>query len=146
VARYACDAIAIEDSTVCDVPLAVLESACHNARGLQRHVHRLLSREIALETHLMLLLGSMNTEQRVATFLIDLSNRLQLRGYSATDFRLRMTRKDICSYLGLTRFTLQRGLAGLREKRLIVARGNEVRILNRVGLAGVYGGSGQFER
>lgn len=135
--RYACNAIALEDRTVCDVPLDVLESSCHNARGLQRHVHRLLSREIALEAHLMLLLGSMNTEQRLATFLLDLSNRLQLLGYSATEFRLRMTREDICSYLGLTRSTLQRGLTGLHEQRLIVTRGNEVRILDRVGRAGV---------
>ena len=132
--RYGCDAIALEDSTVCDVPLDVVESACHDTKVMQRHVHRLLSREIALEAHLMLLLAAMNTEQRIAAFLIDLSSRLRSRGYSATQFRLRMTRDDICSFLGM-RPTFNRGLSRLREKHLIVTRGNEVRILNLVGLA-----------
>jgi CRP/FNR family transcriptional regulator len=133
--RYGCDAIALEDSTVCDVPLDVVESACHNEKVMQRHVYRLLSREIALESHLMLLLGAMNTEQRVAAFLVDLSSRFRSRGYSATQFGLRMTRDDISSFLGMTRPTFNRGLSRLRERHLIVTCGNEVRILNPVGLA-----------
>jgi CRP/FNR family transcriptional regulator, anaerobic regulatory protein len=133
--RYVCDAIALEDSTVCDVPLEVLESACHKARFLQRHVHRLLSREIALEAYLMLLLGGMDTEARVAAFLVDLSNRFGWLGYSPTEFRLRMTRDDICSFLGMTRSTFMRGLSRLREKHLIATNGNVVRILNIEGLA-----------
>jgi CRP/FNR family transcriptional regulator, anaerobic regulatory protein len=82
--RYECDAIALEDSTVCVVPLAILEQACHHTMIMQCHVHRLFGREIERGSNLMLLLGTMNSEQRVASFLVELSIRLRSRGYSAT--------------------------------------------------------------
>ena len=133
--RYDSDAIALEDSTVCAVPLDALENACHARVIMLRHVHRILSGEIARNANLMLLLGTMNTEKRIATFLVDFSTRLQCRGYSATEFRLRMKRADICSFLGITRRTLQRAFSQLSEKRLVVVHGEDVHILNRVALA-----------
>lgn len=135
--RYGCDAIALEDSAVCDIPLEVLESACHGTMPLQRHVHRLLSREIAREASLLLLLGRMNTEQRIATFLLDFSVRLHARGYSATEFRLRMTRDEICSFLGIAPITLRLGLGRLQEKAFVIVRGDDVAILNPGGLANI---------
>jgi CRP-like cAMP-binding protein len=47
----------------------------------------------------MLLLGSMNADERLSMFLLNLSQRLAARGYSPSEFNLRMTRDDIGSYL-----------------------------------------------
>ncbi len=100
-ARYSCNSIAIEDSNVCIIPFQQLESLCREVKIIQQHVHRMMSGEIVRESVLMMLLGTMSAEQRVAAFLLNLSTRLKARGYSPAEFYLRMTREEIGSYLGM---------------------------------------------
>src|SRR5271165_4678154 len=98
--NHGCQAIALEDTEVCVLPFERLEALARQNSLFQRNLYRLLSREIERERALMLLLGSMRAEQRMAAFLLDLSLRYKLRGYSSCEFRLRMTREEIGSYLG----------------------------------------------
>lgn len=125
-----CDAVALDDCEVCETPLDTLESLSRQMPSLQQHFHRLLSREIVRDHGMMLLLGSMRAEERLATFLISLSQRFAARGYSASEFLLRMTREEIGSHLGLKLETVSRALKHMQGKGLIEVRNRQVRILS----------------
>lgn len=132
---YRCDAVALEDSAVCVIPFQLLEALCREVVPLQRGLHKMFSAEIVRESHQMLLLGSLSAEQRVAAFLLGLSERYRERGYSATSFVLRMTREDIGSFLGLTLETVSRTLSRFQQESLISVRGKSIQLLDPEALA-----------
>ena len=125
---YTCDAIALEDSEVCALPFDQLEDIAREVKGLQRHVHKIMSREIVREHDAMLLLGSMRADERLAAFLINLMQRLQAHGFSGSDVVLRMTREEIGSYLGLTLETVSRNFSKFAEDGLITVNQRHVHI------------------
>nr|WP_235837894.1 helix-turn-helix domain-containing protein [Chitinasiproducens palmae] len=131
---HGCDAIALEDSIVCVIPFHLLEMLCRESRAVQRHVHRMMSSEIVRESALMMLLGNMRADERVATFLLGLSKRLEARGYSASEFNLRMTRDELGSYLGMKLETVSRTFSKLQRQALISTQGKSVRLLDTDGL------------
>lgn len=133
-----CDAIALEDSEVCSIPYARLEELAREVSGLQRHFHKMMSREIVRESGVMMLLGVMRAEERIAAFLLNLSQRLNARGYSPLEFHLRMTREEMGSYLGLKLETVSRAFSKFHNERLIDVEQKFVRILNVEGLKQVY--------
>jgi len=106
--RHACDAVALEDAEVCVMPFDQVEELSRQFTTLQHHVHRIMSREIVRDHSVMLLLGSMRAEERLAAFLLNLVQRLQARGFSPSEFNLRMTREEIGSYLGMKLETVSR--------------------------------------
>ncbi len=128
--RHICDAVALEDSEVCEIPLAVLERLSRDMPSLQQHFHRILSREIVRDHGVMLLLGTMRAEERLAAFLLNLSQRFAARGYSQSEFYLRMTRQDIGSYLGLKLETVSRALSRFHEEKFIEVRTRHLKILD----------------
>lgn len=115
------NAVALEDSEVWEVPFNRLEAQCRQDAGMQRVFHRLMSREIQRDYHMMLLLGSMSADERLAAFLVNLSQRMLARGYSATQFVLRMSRREIGSYLGLTLETVSRAFSRFQREGLVRA-------------------------
>jgi CRP/FNR family transcriptional regulator len=127
--HHLCDAVALEDSEVCEIPLKDLEGLSRQIPSLQEHFHRIMSREIARDYGVMLLLGSMRAEERLATFLLNLSQRFAARGYSSTEFHLRMTREEIGSYLGLKLETVSRTLSQFQSQGLIAVQNKHLRIL-----------------
>jgi CRP/FNR family transcriptional regulator len=136
---YNGNAVALEDCEVCVMPFALIEKLSHEVHGLQRNLHAVLSREIVRDHGVMMLLGSMRAEERLATFLLNLSRRLTRRGYSASDFHLRMTRDEIGSFLGLKLETVSRLFSRFQEGGLIDVQQKHVRILNTPGLEAVMG-------
>ena len=135
--RHNGGAIALEDSEVCVLPYALIEEMAENSPALRRQLHAVLSREIVRDHGVMMLLGSMRAEERLATFLLNLSRRFTARGYSSSDFHLRMTRDEIGSYLGLKLETVSRLFSRFHEDRLIEVQQKHVRILDSAGLAQV---------
>jgi len=127
-------AIALEDSEVCVMPFALIEEMSRELPALQRHLHAVLAREIVRDHGVMLLLGSMRAEERLATFLLNLSKRFVRRGYSASDFHLRMTREELGSYLGLKLETVSRLFSQFQGLGLIDVQQKHVRILDIAGL------------
>lgn len=132
--KHSCEVIALEDSSVCVMPFELLEMLCREVKPIQRHVHQMLGAEIVRESTLMVLLGATNAEERVATFLADLSQRWHARGYSAAAFTLKMTREEIGSHLGLKLETVSRMLSKLQAQRLVAVNGRDLRILDIDGL------------
>ena len=132
--RHASTAVALEDAEICSIPYAHLSELAAINRGLQQVVARLMSREIVREHGLMALLAMMNAEERVASFLLNISQRMKARGYSPHEFHLRMTRADIGSYLGMKLETVSRTLSAFQQGGLLEVDKKHVRIVDFDGL------------
>jgi CRP/FNR family transcriptional regulator, anaerobic regulatory protein len=132
--QHTCDAVALEDAEVCVMPFDRIEELSREITSLQRHVHKIMSREIVRENGVMLLLGSMRAEERLAAFLLNLVQRLHARGFSQSELVLRMTREEIGSYLGLKLETVSRTFSKLVEDGIVEVKQRHVRILNPDGL------------
>ena len=127
--HHACDAIALEDAEVCVMPFDRIEELSREVTALQHHVHKIMSREIVREHGVMLLLGSMRAEERLAAFLLNLVQRLHARGFSQSELVLRMTREEIGSYLGLKLETVSRTFSKFVEDGIVEVKQRHVRIL-----------------
>jgi len=128
--HHSCDAVALEDADVCVMPFDRIEELSREVISLQRHVHKIMSREIVREHGVMLLLGSMRAEERLATFLLNLVQRLHARGFSKSELILRMTREEIGSFLGLKLETVSRTFSRFSEEGIVEVKQRHVRILN----------------
>ncbi|MBT0570664.1 fumarate/nitrate reduction transcriptional regulator Fnr [Curvibacter sp. CHRR-16] len=128
--HHTCDAIALEDAEVCVMPFDRIEDLSREVNALQRHVHKIMSREIVRENGVMLLLGSMRAEERLAAFLLNLVQRLHARGFSQSELILRMTREEIGSYLGLKLETVSRTFSKFVDDGIVEVKQRHVRILN----------------
>jgi CRP/FNR family transcriptional regulator len=135
--RYNGTAIALEDSEVCVMPYSLVEELAREIPALQRHLYAVLAREIVRDHGVMMLLGSMRAEERLATFLLNLSKRFTARGYSPSDFHLRMTREEIGSYLGLKLETVSRLFSAFQKDELIEVQQKHVRIRDNGALENV---------
>ncbi|MDM7941749.1 MAG: fumarate/nitrate reduction transcriptional regulator Fnr [Hydrogenophaga sp.] len=132
--HHSCDAIALEDAEVCIMPFDQVEELSREFTTLQHHVHKILSREIVRDHSVMLLLGSMRAEERLAAFLLNLVQRLHARGFSQSEFVLRMTREEIGSYLGMKLETVSRTFSKFVEDGIIDVKQRYVHIKNVEGL------------
>jgi CRP/FNR family transcriptional regulator len=137
--RYNGTAIALEDSEVCVMPFSLIEDLASHVRGLQRNLHSVLAREIVRDHGVMMLLGSMCAEERVAAFLLNLSQRFTARGYSPSEFVLRMTREEIGSYLGLKLETVSRVFSKFQDAGLVAVQQKHIRITDIPGLREIIG-------
>jgi CRP/FNR family transcriptional regulator len=140
--RHTCDAVALEDSQVCVIPFHQLEDLSREFSDLQRHFHRIMSREIVRDHGVMLLLGSMRAEERLAAFLLNLTQRLRTRGYSSSSLVLRMTREEIGSYLGLKLETVSRAFSRFQDDGLLEVKQRQIHVLDAAGLQALVNGSG----
>jgi CRP/FNR family transcriptional regulator len=127
-------AVALEDSELCEIPFARLETLLSEIPTLLRRFHRSLGQEISREQSSMLLLGNLRAEQRFASFLVNVSHSYRQRGYSPTRFVLRMTRQDIGNYLGLTIESISRLLAKFTRIGWIRVKQREIELLDLPGL------------
>ena len=139
--HHHCDAMALEDSEVCEIPFARLEELFGTIHSLLHHFHRMMSQEITREQNVMLLLGNMRAEQRFAAFLINLSSRYAARGYSSTTFQLRMSREEIGNYLGLTIESISRLLSRLKKQGLLRVANREIELLDITRMRAVAAGT-----
>ncbi|MCC2632197.1 MAG: transcriptional regulator [Ramlibacter sp.] len=135
--QHTCDAVALEDAEVCVMPFDRIGELSREVGALQHHLHRVMSREIVREHGVMLLLGTMRAEERLAAFLLNLVQRLQARGFSRSELVLRMTRQEIGSYLGLKLETVSRTFSRFAEEGMIEVHQRHVRIVDIERLRGL---------
>ncbi len=131
---YECQATVLEDTEVCQMPFDEIESLARRNVAFQHNLHRLLAHRFAEARKLMFLLGTMSADQRLAVFLLELSQRYHARGYSSCEFVLRMTREEIGSYLGLSLETVSRLFSRLQREGLMQIDGRAVKLLDRFAL------------
>jgi len=126
--RYNCEARALEATSVCEVPFENYEELALQVPGLQRQMLKVMAEEIVHSQEMMLLLGKKKAEERLATFLVNLSRRLERHGRPAREFKLSMSRSDIGNYLGLAEETVCRIFTRFEEKDLISTERRLVRL------------------
>jgi CRP/FNR family transcriptional regulator len=128
--QYTCNAVALEDADVCVMTFSNVEELSREFPVLQRHVHKVMSREIVRENSMMMMIGNMRSEERLAVFLLNLVQRLHARGFSQSEIVLRMSREDIASYLGMKLETVSRAFTKLSDEGVIEVRQRYVGILD----------------
>ncbi|MDO5058852.1 MAG: fumarate/nitrate reduction transcriptional regulator Fnr [Neisseria sp.] len=138
---HSCDAVALEDSEVCELPFENMEQLSQSIPSMQTHFFRMMSREIVRDQGVMLLLGNMRAEERIAAFLLNLSQRLHSRGFAANDFILRMSREEIGSYLGLKLETVSRTLSKFHHEGMISVEHKHIKLLQPQNLKKMVSGS-----
>ncbi len=141
-AHHTCNAVALQDAEVCSLSLDRIAEFFPLVTGLQHHVHKIMSREIVREQDVMLMLGSMRSEERVTAFLLNLVRRLHAHGFSRTEVILQMTREEIGSYLGMKIETVSRIFTRLMEQGMVAVNQRHIHILDPVALRQSVG---QFE-
>ena len=124
---HACDAFALDTSEAWELPLRVLRERFPE---LLPQVATSLSGEIRRDWGWMLAISSLNAEQRVVAFLLDLASRLEALGFSPRHLLLRMTRAELGNFLALQLETVTRALGKLAAWGLIVVEGREIRLLD----------------
>jgi CRP/FNR family transcriptional regulator len=127
---YTCQAIALEDTEICVLPFKRLDELALGVPALRGNLYRVLSSDICHDHSMMLLLGSRSAEERLVFFLLNLAARYQRRGYSSSEFVLRMTREEIASYLGLKLETVSRLFSHLQEQGLLQVQGRAIKLLD----------------
>jgi len=128
--EYPVSAKILETTTVCEIPFERLDELSGQLPELRRQMLRTMSKEIREEQEMMLLLSKKNAEERIATFLVKLSQRFKARGYSESKFRLSMSRNEIGNYLGLAVETVSRIFTRFQKSDLIRVEGKEIDVQN----------------
>lgn len=135
---HSCNAVALEDADVCVMPFETVEAMSREFPALQRHVHKIMSKEIVRENGVMMLLGNMRAEERIAAFLINLVQRLHARGFSEKELLLRMTREEIGSYLGMKLETVSRTFSKFSDEGIIDVNMRHIKILDSAALKKIF--------
>lgn len=138
---YPVSAQALETTSVCEIPFERLDELSVSLPQLRRQLMRVMSREIRDDQQMMLLLSKKTADERIATFLVNLSARFSARGFSANQFRLAMSRNEIGNHLGLAVETVSRVFTRFQQSNLIEAEGKEVHILDPIELCALAGGN-----
>ena len=137
--QHPCDAVALESTVVCEIPLDDLEALAREIPSLQKQLLRVMSREIVQDETLLLMLGKMNADARLAACLLNLSDRFKRLGFSDTVFKLTMSRQDLGDYLGLALETVSRLFTRFQEQGYIKVEGRQLELLDINGLRTLMG-------
>ncbi len=134
--HYPCNAVALDTVMLCRFSFPKISVLAAKLPGLQKHLFRLLSRDIG---RAVMLAGDWTADQRMAAFLIGISRRLAARGFSPLRFQLTMARTDIANYLRLAPETVSRVLKRFQEDGLLQVDRREVELVGMVRLEALAG-------
>lgn len=119
--RYNCEAMALEATSVCEISANCFVELGMQIPSVHSQMLRMMSKEIKHNQNLILLLGKKNAEERLATYLLTLSQRFAMRNYSPTRFNLSMSRGDIGDYLGIAEATVSRIFTRFQEDGVVTS-------------------------
>ena len=119
--------VALDTSAVCALNFGSLSDLASDIPALQAELFGVMSHKIA---DLEITCGDHSADQRFAMFLESLSRRYSRRGYSAREFTLAMSRRDIANYLRLATETVSRILTRMRNDGLVEVKRKQIRILD----------------
>ena len=128
---HRCEAIALTNANVCEVPLVQLTAVAAQLPRLQQQLLRVIGQGMGLDQDHLNMLVKRQASERIALFLHGLSERYQLIGQSGLQFKLPMSREDIANYLGLALETVSRGFTRLQEDGVITVHGRLIGISDR---------------
>lgn len=132
--RYAAAAVALEDASVYTMGVAEVEALRRASPAFDRQWQAALSRQLSRLGELAVLMAAVSADRRVARFLLQLSRRMAAGGQSPRRLRLRMSRRDIASHLGLAHESISRALGTLASQGLVEVRFRDIEIADHAGL------------
>ena len=116
---HTCNAVALEDTLLCKISTEAFDDMCERLPSLRREMMHQVGKEIAHNQNLLLSLGQQQTDERLATFLLQMSNHFQSRGFSGNEFVIPMPRQDLSNYLGMAVETLSRIISRLTDNGIV---------------------------
>lgn len=120
----------MEDSNVCMIARNSFEAMTNEIPPLQYKIISLLNKEILHAHEFQLMSNHLTAEQRLATFILELSQHMDLIGISKVSLRLSMSRSEIANYLGLATDTVSRILKMFERKRIILVKNKSIKIID----------------
>lgn len=128
---HAYSAQALEDTYLCEIGKETLTDIASQIPEVQGRLMTVVNKELTnVQKTSMLLRGNVNSEEKIAAFILNLAWRYQASGYSSTAFKLTMSRKDIADFLGVAKETIIRLLKKLQQNGLLTIQGKQVTIRN----------------
>lgn len=127
---HRCEAIALTNANVCEVPLDQLTSVAAQLPRLQQQLLRVIGQGMGRDQDHLNMLVKRQANERIALFLHGLDERYQLIGQSALQFKLPMSREDIAHFLGLALETVSRGFTRLQDDGTIAVQGRRIEVLD----------------
>lgn len=119
------------------IPMDALRTLAASTPALASRVFLALDRQAQRTRALQTLLALMTAEERLVTFLLWISEGQSARGFSSSEFILRMSREEIGSYIGLTLETVSRQFSRLAEYGLIRVKHRSVALVDKAGLRAI---------
>lgn len=141
--EHPCSAVALETTSICEIPFSLLEDLACRVPGLQRQLLRIMSKEIFADHEMLQALAKRTAEERLAIVLLSLSDRFARRGLSPYRFRLTMSRSDLSNYLGLAPETMSRLFKRFHDKGWMSGEGKEIELVNVSALRLLAGRAGE---
>jgi CRP/FNR family transcriptional regulator len=132
--HYQNTAIALETTSLCEIPYEKLDNLGNSIPSVQKYVMKLISREINADQQLIALLAGNSAQQKLASLLLSISDRLVQQKLSSTRLWLPMSRGEIGNYLGLTVETVSRVLGHFQRKKYLAVNKKEIEILDKKAL------------
>lgn len=123
-----CSAVALESTSLCALPVHHLDQVRHRVPHLANILYRCMGKEIVKDQSVLMILAKHNADERVAAFLLNLSQRYQIRGFSALEFHLSMARHDIANYLGLAVETVSRVFSRFQDEGILTVSRKHIKI------------------
>lgn len=139
--RHPCSAEALELSEICEIPFAELESVAQRVQGMPHELLRMMSREIVRDEQLLMMLGRMSAEERLASCLLGIARHQARLGLPDTELQLVMSRQDLGDYLGLALETVSRLFSRMQDEGLLSVRGRHVQLHDLERLRAMAGGT-----
>ena len=137
--RHHCSAQLLETTSLCELEIDRLENLCEELPGLQRQMRRIMGLEVNHDHEQLLLLGKMTAEEKLATFLLNISVRMKDRHWKENEFNLSMPRQDIANYLGLAVETVSRLFAQFQDNGLIEVDKRHIKIVDMPAMRALVG-------
>lgn len=120
----ASSAVTLETTSLCRFPVNALSE-----QSIGMNLLKLTSEQMIRDHGLVLMLARKDADGRIASFLADIAQRYQARGYSGHSFNLSMSRQDIACYLGLAIETVSRTLTRFQESGILSVKRRQLEIL-----------------
>lgn len=131
--KHGCAAIALETMTFCMLPNEQMDHLFQQLPGLTREMFRHTGEKV-LQDRNQLVLSKRPAEERLAYFLLNLSERLHKRGFSPSEFKLTLTRQEIGNHLGLALETVSRLLKKFQDDQWILVDNRFIQIKDQSAL------------
>lgn len=122
--HYLFSAAALSETSVCEIPYGYFTELLNSNSSLQKQILYLMSQQLTRGTYL----SFVTAQQRLAAFLIDLSERLFVIE-QPTEFILPMSRQEIGNYLRLTAETISRLFTQFKDRKIISIDHKKVKFL-----------------